>query len=202
MIRRSLPALLVLAGLPLLAAALPDPGAGAARSARESAAAEPVRSVTVFVVRHAEAADDGSRDPALAEAGRARADELARLLGHAGVTHAFATSFARTRETLAPLARAAGIEVASYPAGDARALAATLSALPAGSVAVVAGHSNTVPAIVRALGGELPGLTGLEEVRGTPTLPHDAYDRLFAVTVLRGESASTCVNAFELRYGD
>ena len=65
---------------------------------------------TVFVVRHAERADDGAAkledDPDLSAAGRARAEALAAALEDAGITAIFATQYKRTHQTAAPLAKA------------------------------------------------------------------------------------------------
>lgn len=125
-----------------------------------AAAAKPP--VTVFLVRHAEKAKGGGDDPALSREGRHRSQVLATLLGEVGPTHLLSTEYRRTRDTLLPLAARAGLEVEVIPARDGEALMARLRALPPGAVAVVAGHSNTVPAIVRALGGTFPEET-LEE---------------------------------------
>jgi len=56
------------------------------------ASAQPV----VVIVRHAEKAANGGNDPDLSSAGRARADELARILKDSGITTVFATEFKRT----------------------------------------------------------------------------------------------------------
>ena len=176
--RRLLPALvlLVLAPLFLSLAALQDRGEVALRAP-----------VHVFLVRHAEKERDGTPDPGLTDAGRKRAEELARVLGSAGVTRLYASEFRRTRDTLGPLAEATELNVETIPAGAPDRLTAALRALGGGSVAVVAGHSNTVPALMRALGGD-PGID---------QLPEDAYDRLFLVTLPdRGRP-----KALELRYG-
>jgi phosphohistidine phosphatase SixA len=151
--------------------------------------------VTVFLVRHAEKAKDDPRDPSLSEAGRRRASELARVLSDEPVTHLFSSEYKRTRDTLQPLAEARGIEVRLMPAGNGPELQRAILALPPGSVAVVAGHSNTVPAIAAGLGGELTGLTPHE--RGD-RLGDDEYDRLF-VLVLTAEGRA--VETLELRYG-
>ncbi len=129
----------------------------------------------VFLVRHAEKASDGSKDPPLTEAGQTRADCLARVLGEVGVTHVFATQLQRTQKTVAPLAAAAGVEVVSLPAGDNAALIEQLDGLPPGSVAVAAGHSNTVPAIASEIAAPLKGL----DDKGY--LPHEQYDTLVEV---------------------
>lgn len=159
---------------------------------RDDAEARPT---TIILVRHGEKAGDDPRDPSLSPAGEARALALARLLGHAGVTHLFASEYRRTQATLRPLADATGHRPVIIPAADGAALLAAIAALPAGAVAVVAGHSNTVPGLVIALGGEVRGATNSPS---GPQLPDHAYDRLFVVTVpARGE-----VRALELRYGD
>ena len=52
----------------------------------------------VVIVRHAEKANGGN-DPDLSSAGRARANELARILKDSGITAIFSTEFKRTQET-------------------------------------------------------------------------------------------------------
>lgn len=143
---------------------------------------------TVLLVRHAEKAADGGQDPALSERGRERALALARLLAASGPDHLFASEYRRTQETLAPLAEATGIAVETRPARAVAELAAELAALPAGSLTLVSGHSNTVPALVRALGGE------------AGELGEDDYDRLFVLGV--GGGAACPTTTLELRYGD
>lgn len=172
----------------------------ACASALSAARSAPAVPVSVFLLRHAETAADTRTepDPDLSEAGRERAAALGRLLGHAGVTRLYASEFRRTRATLEPLATAVGLEVESVPAAEAARLVERLRALPPGSVAVVCGHSNTVPALVTALGG------ALEDLETHPSagavLPHDAFDRLALVVLPSGEPAAP--RTIELRYGD
>jgi len=153
-----------------------------------------VRPTTVIVLRHAEKEKDDPRDPTLSPAGEARARALAGLLGEAGVTHLFSSEFRRTLATLRPLATAKGLEITVVPSADQAALVTAIEALPAGSVAVVAGHSNTVPALVTALGGEASGTVASP---AGPVLPDDAYDRLFLVI----RPARGLVQTLELRQG-
>jgi len=162
-------------------------------------AAEPAPPTVVFLLRHAEAdgGTQGDRDPALAEAGTERARELARLLGVAGVTHLFASEYQRTQLTLAPLAEALEHEVVVLSARDADAQIAALRELPAGSVAVVAGHSNTVPQLAAKLGVTMRD-TVEQQGYGT-VLPHDAYDRIAEVILPAGGAPARLV---ELRYGE
>ncbi len=117
-------------------------------------------SKTVILVRHAEKAAPGDpefdpstpADPPLNTAGRERAAALAHSLGEADVTSVFATEYARTRETVEPLARATGVTVTIHPARDSEGLASLLLGAPPASTSVVAGHSDTVPVIIEALG--------------------------------------------------
>lgn len=159
---------------------------------------------TVILLRHAEK-DAGSdpkappaKDPGLSPAGQERARALSRLLARAGATHLFASEYRRTRDTLTPLAEARSLGIETLPAAELPRLVELLRALPAGSVAVVVGHSNTVPAIAQALGGRM------EDVVDTPNGPmllEEEYDRLIVLTrVLAGAKPSASM--IELAYGD
>jgi len=136
----------------------------------------------VYLVRHAEKVDESS-DPDLSEAGRARAAELARFLGEAGVAAVFSSDFKRTRRTAEPLATTLGLPVETYDPRDPTTTAHTLRSR--GGTILVVGHSNTVPGLVLALGG------------GSVSAIEDAeYDRLYIV-VLTGNQVTTTL----LRYG-
>ncbi len=126
-----------------------------------SAAAQQI----IYLVRHAERADQAApggamqaqTDPLLSAEGEARARRLAAMLKDAGISAVYATEYRRTQDTVKPLAAAVGLEVRSNPARDTDGLVARLRAEHAADVVLVAGHSNTVPAIIKALGG--PDLT-------------------------------------------
>lgn len=148
------------------------PGSGVATEDGPRAPAAPT---LVFLVRHAEKASDGTKDPPLTEVGNERAQCLARLLSDVVVTHVYATELQRTQQTVAPLAEAAGLETTVVAAGDNDTLTKALDGLAPGSVAVVAGHSNTVPALAASMGTPLPGL----DEQGY--IPHAQYDRLVQV---------------------
>lgn len=150
---------------------------------------------TVFVVRHAEKAAEPAQDPSLNERGLARAERLAEVLAHSGVTHLYASEFQRTQETLAPLSAAVGVNVAVVNARDARALLSALDNLPRNGVAVVAGHSNTVPGIVERLA---PGSHRVQRDKQSLELTEADYDRLFVVTQWGPEPRDA--NVLELRY--
>jgi len=114
----------------------------------------PPASLTFVIVRHAEKAQDDPRDPMLTDAGRSRAAALASALADAPITAVYATQYHRSRQTAAPTARAHGLPIIAYDAGQsANILAARLrQSHRAGQVLVVA-HSNTAPAIAAALCG-------------------------------------------------
>ncbi len=114
-------------------------------------AATVVAQPTIFIVRHAEKNPGPGKDPDLSDAGRARAELLARVLRDAGLTAIYVTEFKRTQQTAAPLAKALGIEAEKMAARDATSLAAKLRGLAQGR-ALVVGHSNTIPDLIKALG--------------------------------------------------
>lgn len=140
------------------------------------------RPIVVYVVRHAERAEDGTDDPPLSEAGQRRSLLLASMLRDADVTHIHTTDYRRTRQTVAPLAAETGLEPIVYDGvGD---LVDLLRATPGRHLVV--GHSNTVPELVGRLGGEAHGPIGLDE-----------YDRFYVVTLSGGRA----VTSF-LRFGE
>lgn len=148
----------------------PEPAAASNREPEATAAP-----VLVLMVRHAEKADDGTPDPPLTEPGRERAACLAAMLHGFAPTHLFSSTYQRTRATLEPLATATGLTPTLIDPKDDAAWQRALRELPPGSRAVVVGHSNTLPALVAALGGRVSGL----DAEGN--LPHDEYDRLVHV---------------------
>jgi broad specificity phosphatase PhoE len=116
----------------------------------------------VLVVRHAEKVDN-SADPALSETGMARARALAEALVDAKIDHVIVTQRQRTRLTAVPAMNARGLapeEIGFGASMDAHVAAVAAAARKqAGKVVLIVGHSNTVPAIVHALGGpKLPDL--------------------------------------------
>jgi len=114
------------------------------------ASAQPV----VVIVRHAEKAVIGGNDPDLSSAGRARAEALARILKDSGITAIFTSEFKRTQETAAPTATATHVTPTVVAAKDTAALVARLHQL--NDNALVVGHGDTIPNIIKALGINIP----------------------------------------------
>lgn len=111
----------------------------------------------LILVRHAERADrsalmDPSVDPGLSKTGCARASRLASTLKDAGIGAIYTTSFTRTKQTAAPLARQLGITPVAVEGYDEEALLLRLRRERADTVLVV-GHVDTLPSLVARLGG-------------------------------------------------
>lgn len=137
---------------------------------------------TVFVLRHAERANDS-----LSVAGHARAETLVHVVGEAGILAIFTTQFVRTQQTAEPLATHLGLSTIPYVASDTGGVADEVLTDHAGEVALIVGHSDTVPAIVEELGGDPISPIGVNE-----------YDNLFVVTVHRFRKAEV----IHLNYGE
>jgi phosphohistidine phosphatase SixA len=148
------------------------------------AASADVTPAVVFLVRHAEKQTTGE-DPALTEAGRQRAEALARVLTDAGVRAVYSTDFARTRDTAVPTATRVGAGIRIYDAAALEMLARDLKR--PGARSLVVGHSNTTPELVGLLGGE----------PGPPIDEASEYDRLYVVMIGVDGAVSTVL----LRYG-
>ena len=124
----------------------------------------------VIIVRHAEKATNSGSDPDLSSAGRARADELARILKDSGITAVFTSEFKRTQETAVPTATSIGVTATVVPAKDTAALVAKLHQLNGN--ALVVGHGDTIPNIIKSLG-----------INSPINIPDEDYSELFIVTL-------------------
>lgn len=144
--------------------------------------------LTVILVRHAEkeVVPPENKDPNLSLAGQARAQELARMFGGAGVTSIYATQYKRTQQTVKPLADKLGLSATVVEAQKTPDLVKMLRALKPGEVVFLAGHNNSVPEIIAGLGG--PKM---------PIIPETEYDNLFILTVQGDGSAKL----LKMKYG-
>src|SRR3954465_11684867 len=99
----------------------------------------------VFLIRHAEKVDDGSPDPKLSDAGRARARALVGAIGEEKLAAIFVTQFKRTAQTAGPIAQAGNLEpiVVTGDKGYADVMAKKIRNEYAGKIVLVVGHSNT-----------------------------------------------------------
>ena len=157
---------------------------------------EPV--TTVFLLRHAERAEEPRQDPPLTEKGVARSEALARLLSAAGIKAIYTSQYARTRLTAEPLAKQLGVPVTAISLkispSNPRAIAeeSTKETVDkilshAGGSVLVVGHSNSIPDVIKMLGGDV-----------VPTIDEKKFDDLFVVTVYANGKAKVT----HLKYGD
>jgi broad specificity phosphatase PhoE len=146
---------------------------------------------TVIVVRHAEKMTDSS-DPSLSMDGKVRAATLGQMLADVELSAILSTPFKRTTGTVAGIAKARGLEVTITPIDDGLAkhvedIARRIKEDHAGGAVLVVGHSNTVPAIVGALG-----------IDGVSELTEKDYDDLFVVNI----DESGVAHLMHLHYGE
>jgi phosphohistidine phosphatase SixA len=156
-----------------------------------------VQATIVFLVRHAERADVPGQDPPLSEAGRARAEALARLLQSAGVRGVYTSQYVRTRQTAEALSKRLGVPAVAVPLSAKTSNPREVSEesvceltkrveAHAGGAVLLVGHSNSIPEVIRALGGDV-----------IPKIDEGTFDDLFVVTVYGAGRAKVA----HLKYG-
>jgi 2,3-bisphosphoglycerate-dependent phosphoglycerate mutase len=142
---------------------------------------------TVILVRHAEKViDPNNADPDLSPAGQARAQELVRMFGDAGINALYATQYKRTQETVKPLADKLGLAAVQINSKNTAELVNQIRGQHRGEVIFIAGHNSTVPEIIAALGGPQ-----------YPVIPESDYDNLYIVTMYRTGKA----RVVKMKYG-
>jgi broad specificity phosphatase PhoE len=117
------------------------------------AAAQPAAAPNIYVMRHLNT-PEGQADPDLTPAGQATAAALPQWLAKDPPAVIYVSDYKRTRQTAAPTAERYHVTLKVYDPRDTPALVKAVLA-EKGTVLVV-GHSNTVPDIIAALGGERP----------------------------------------------
>jgi len=142
---------------------------------------------TIILVRHAEKnIEPNNPDPDLSPAGVERAQEIARVFGETGINAIYATQYKRTQQTVKPLSDRTGVQAKLLEANQTDELVKQLQTTNRGQTIFIAGHNNTVPAIVSALSGEK-----------YPTIPESEYDNLYIVTIYRFGKA----RVVKMKYG-
>jgi phosphohistidine phosphatase SixA len=176
--RRRSASILILLTLSLFAPLLMK--AGAARPVQ--ATDDGFKPKTVILVRHAER-QDTSADSPLSAAGLARSQKLAEMFAAAGIKAIYTSQFLRTKQTAEPLAKQLGITLTAVPLQSKKSnprevSEETLRQLVdkimerAGETSLVVGHSNSVPEVIRMLGGDT-----------VPVIDEKKFDDLFIVTI-------------------
>lgn len=161
-----------------IAVLLSSPGHTAAQE-------ESTAPTVVYLVRHAERAENGTSDPPLSVAGQIRVQTLKAILADAGLSSVYSTDYERTRETARPIAEATDLTILPYDPGDLGGFAEELRQAPGRHLVV--GHSNTTPDLVAALGGDPGG--AIDEME---------YDRLYIVVLPPDRAPITTL----LRFGE
>jgi broad specificity phosphatase PhoE len=143
---------------------------------------------TIILVRHGEKkiVPSENKDPDLSAEGEARAKEIARMFGGSGIAAIYATQYKRTQQTVKPLADRLRLPISRVEAKKSSDLVGQIRARPAGQTIFVAGHNNTVPEIIAALGG--PSLS---------IIPETDFDNLYILTI-QGDGITKLV---KMKYG-
>jgi phosphohistidine phosphatase SixA len=125
---------------------------------------------TIYLVRHADKVSDDTDAP-LSDAGRLRAECLAKTLSDAQIQQIFTSDLQRTQQTAAPLARQLHLQPVVIPISKPDDVVRAVRSSKAVSVLVV-WHDQTLPRILRGLGAP--------EIQ---PIGHLEYDRFFVVTL-------------------
>jgi broad specificity phosphatase PhoE len=125
---------------------------------------------TVILVRHTEKEALPADDPPLSAEGVLRAQSLLHAVKNMEIDVIFVTEFKRTMETVEPTANHFGLLPVILAAADIEDLVNSINSDYKGKQILVAGHSNTIPAIIESLGISTP-----------PTIASFDYDDLFLV---------------------
>jgi 2,3-bisphosphoglycerate-dependent phosphoglycerate mutase len=133
---------------------------------------------TIVVIRHGEKQLNTISDAPLSPPGETRAARLAQMFGDAqafgGVRKIYVTNTRRTQQTAAALAQRLGLTPVVVEAKtDSAALAHQALSENRGGVALIVGHSNTVPDIVKTL----------TKADNVPEMGDEEFDTLYVVSV-------------------
>lgn len=146
--------------------------------------AQPQTITTFILVRHAEKADDGTKDPSLTADGAIRANELARVLSDAKIDAIYSTAYKRTRETVEPTAKAKGLSILAYESMKGDEMDRIFNAHKGGTV-LISGHSNTTPWVVNYFLGK----------ETYPDFEDSDYDNIIVLSIVeKGNAKVTWLN--------
>jgi broad specificity phosphatase PhoE len=133
---------------------------------------------TIVVIRHAEKQIGAISDAPLSPPGEQRAERLAQMFGDAAtfgrVRKIYVTDTRRTQQTAAELAQRLGLKPEVVDAKlDAATLARRALRENRGGLALIVGHSNTVPDIVKTLSG----------AQNVPPMGDEEFDTVYVISV-------------------
>lgn len=132
----------------------------------------------ILIVRHADRLDETPDSP-LSEAGRNRAEQLAEVLKHAGISAIYTSQAQRTIQTAAPLARRLGVAPVQVARDKTDELLDRLRRHGDEDIVLVVAHSGSLRG--QESGMSIPVL--LERLRYKPEvrLERMEYDAIFVV---------------------
>jgi broad specificity phosphatase PhoE len=142
---------------------------------------------TAILIRHGER-DQPTQvdpDPHLNEAGKVRAQTLVHLVGKTGIKAIYTSHFARAKETAQPLALQ--LHLSPVTMDDAAEVKTDIFSRHAGQTVLVVGHTDTIPELIKLLGGN-----------GSFAIDDSEFDKLFIASI--AGAAGTHIT--ELRFGN
>jgi phosphohistidine phosphatase SixA len=154
--------------------------------ANGSELALPAGETTIFLVRHAEKINDGSKDPGLTAPGKERADKLNNLFADVSMGAVLSTATRRSMETARPTAETHSLNPFVYDMENTKNIYKFIFEYEKGKKFLMVGHSNTIPELVNELVSDSTSIS----------IPEEQYDRLY---VLVGGGQDAC-KVYEYKY--
>lgn len=144
---------------------------------------------TVILIRHADRTPDGTPDPpgpSLNDKGMARSRKLVHVLSKAGIQAIYTSQFTRSKMTAKPFSMKHS-DLPLVRLDEAAELKDHILAHRVGQTVLVVGHSDTVPELIKLLGG--PSL---------PIIDDCEFDNLFVLV----RHSATSASVTKLKYGE
>ena len=135
---------------------------------------------TILLIRHAEQKAQ-SPDPPLTQEGGQRAVRISQMLKAQPVFAVYTSQFLRTKMTAKVISIPHKLELIEYGTDDLTKLVDRLKEVPFGKMAVVVGHSNTTPVVVKLL----------DDKTDYPQINHDDFDQIYLVRIFEDGEVRT-----------
>lgn len=132
-------------------------------------------SKTFYLVRHAEKDTLPKKNPILTDAGYERSYRLAQIFKKTRLDAMYSTLYNRTIHTVDSLGNAKGLKTNIYQPKDLKQMSIDLADSKELNKVVIAGHSNTTPALANVFMGDKIIETGFDE---------SDYDNFLIVEIL------------------
>ncbi len=127
---------------------------------------------TILLIRHAEQKNQG-KDPPLSQEGGKRAVRISQILKTQPVFAVYTSRYLRSKMTAKVISIPHKLELIEYGTDDLTKLVDMLGEVPDGQIAVVVGHSNTTPVVVKLL----------DDKTDYPQISHDVFDQIYLVRI-------------------